>query len=126
MKISNINKSLISRESEVKKFSTKPRENMYIEILRFVSLIALVIIHTGTLADFSGFNKAVYVLTLGTGEAFDIHFFAFITGIFTLGKGKDYFLRNLSRNLFVFAMLAIVYLPIFFTQNVHHINEYYS
>lgn len=38
-----------------------------------------------------------------------------ITGIFTVGKGKDYFLRNLSRLIFVIVITSVIAIPIFKT-----------
>lgn len=93
------------------KFSKAPRGNALVEVARLACLLVMIVNH---------WNLAANVSLLGHsfepfGEWVSIYPFIVITGIFTVGKGKDYFLRNLSRLIFVIVITSVIAIPIFKT-----------
>lgn len=97
------------------RFSLTPRSNVLIEILRLVALCILVVEHWGQAANIDLIHNHSYVITQTFTMWIWIYPFIIITGIFTIGKGKDYFLRNLSRMIFVIVIVSLITIPIFQT-----------
>lgn len=98
---------------EIAFFSKAPRSNAVIELLRLIALFILIINHFNHI----GFMKVAYLdhLSRWSSAQFSVSIFIAITGIFTIGKGKDYFLRNFSRILFVIVAICAIFLPLFLT-----------
>lgn len=102
---------------EVAKFSRSPRPNFLIEIFRFIALLGLVMIHIQSFGGPGKLEGFVRITNLFYSKTIDIFPFIVVTGIFTIGKGRDYFLRNLSRFIFVLILVLIVAMPIFYSKD---------
>lgn len=103
---------------EVAQFSKTPRSNLLIEVLRIIALILLIMIHFKHMGLIMN-STFLQGICKWSSSQFDVFVFIAITGIFTTGKGKDYFLRNLSRLVFVIIAISAIFLPLFFTTDMN-------
>lgn len=117
----NVAKTNKTNSVEIAQFSKAPRSNFLIELLRIVALIVLILNHYTHM----GIVKVPALEHLGhwTSSQFGVFSFIAITGIFTIGKGKDYFLRNFSRLLFVIVALSALLLPLFFQLDMNAVKN---
>lgn len=111
---------------EIARFNGKPRSNFAIEILRFSSLILLLFTHSCYIGVFKFNSPFIEHLNSTAGHSFNVFAFTAITGIYTIGKGKDYFLRNLSRLAFVVIAFLVIMIPLYYKTNVHSANFNYD
>lgn len=105
----------IKQNVEVAKFKKQPRSNLLIEIFRFIALVGLVMNHIGGIPGLDHVGGFVSFVSTFFGKTINVFPFIVVTGIFTIGKGKDYFLRNLSRFIFVLVLVWTIALPIYYS-----------
>lgn len=113
--------SIKTKNYEIAQFSKTPRSNLLIEILRILALVLLIMIHFGHIGIVS--NKFLTQLSTYSSHQFGVFTFIAITGMFTIGKGKDYFLRNFSRLIFVIFSISAIFIPLFFTHDMNLVTS---
>lgn len=89
-----------------------------IELLRLIGLFLVVVDHIGYVADIAYIDPFFAVLRK-IGYSTGVTIFLVITSFYTVGKGKDYFIRSSSRLLFVITIVFCFTLPLYLT---NHLN----
>lgn len=122
MQTTTIEKKPKEKNYQVAQFSKAPRSNLLIEALRILALILLIMIHFKHVGMIKN-SDFLQNLSNYSSSQFGVFTFVAITGIFTIGKGKDYFLRNFSRLIFVILAISAIFLPLFFTQDMNLVKS---
>lgn len=102
--------------NEVARFQYSARANAIIEILRLIGLFLVVTNHIAYVADLGDIDPFFSTLRK-IGFSSGVIIFLIITSFYTVGKGKDYFLRSSSRLLFVMVLVMCFTLPLYLTGN---------